>query len=375
MSRRGLPGQSASSAERARHLDPFTTRIGEVDPTAGTFRYRGVAIGDLVGTVAYAAVWGLLVDNDFTAGLPPAESFSLQVHTGDARVDVQSALAQLAPVWGFRPLHDIDSQTARDQLARASVMAFSFVAQSARGPSLPAVPQREVDRGRSIAEQFLIRWRGEADPVAAQALDAYFVASAEHGINPSTLAARVIASTGADVAACLSGAVAAISGPLHGGAPARVERMLTAAEKSGDPSRFVSDLLSSGRRLMGFGHRVYRGEDPRATVIREVCRRMRAPRFELAAAVEQAALVALAERHPDRVIATNLEYWAAVLLDLAQAPSALFTPLFICARTAGWSAHILEQHATGRLIRPVAQYVGYPARAPQEVDGWEHLTR
>ncbi|HYO85236.1 MAG TPA: citrate synthase 2 [Dermatophilaceae bacterium] len=348
----------------------FGTQIGEVDATSETFRYRGVSVADLVGTVPFEAVWSLLVEDDFTPTLPIGEPFPLRAHTGDVRVDAQSALAQLAPVWGFRPLHDIDPATARQQLARASVMAFSFIAESARGRSLPAVPQREVDRGRNVAERFLIRWRGESDPRQAEALDAYFVVAAEHGINPSTLTARVIASTGADVAACLSGAVGAISGPLHGGAPARVMYMLDAAEGVEDADRFVADLLDSGRRIMGFGHRIYRAEDPRATVIREVCRRLGARRYELAAGVEAAALAALAERHPERVIATNLEFWAAVLLDMLAAPTTMYTPLFICARMAGWSAHILEQHTVGRLVRPMATYVGRGARPPAEVAGW-----
>ena len=125
----------------------FETEIAEPDREGGALRYRGVDIDDLVGRVSFGHVWGLLVDNAFNPGLPPAEPFPLPVHTGDVRVDVQSALAQLAPLWGFRPLLDIDAEQARDDLARASVMALSFVAQSARGQDRPMVPQREVDRG------------------------------------------------------------------------------------------------------------------------------------------------------------------------------------------------------------------------------------
>lgn len=346
------------------------TRIAEADGAAGTLRYRGVSIDDLVGTVSFRQTWGLLVDDDFAAELPPAETFPLPVHTGEIRVDVQSALAQLAPVWGFRQLHDIDDVQAREQLARASAMAMSFVAQSARGTDRPTVPQREIDRSENVVERLLIRWRGDPDPRHVQALEEYFVTAAEHGFNPSTMTARVIASTGADVAACLSGAVGAISGPLHGGAPARVARMLDAVERHGDPDAYMRSLLDDGQRIMGFGHRVYRGDDPRATVLRESCRRLDMPRFEFARAVEVAALGALAERHPDRTLATNMEFWAAVLLDFVEVPTTMFSAMFACARTAGWSAHILEEKRLARMTRPIARYLGPAARRPEEVRGW-----
>lgn len=349
----------------------FETEIAEPDRAGGSLRYRGVDIVDLVGRVSFGHVWGLLVDNAFNPGLPPAEPFPLPVHTGDVRVDVQSALAQLAPLWGFRPLLDIDAEQAREDLARASVMALSFIAQSARGQNRPMVPQREVDRGSTIAERFMIRWRGEPDPKHVEAVDAYWVSAAEHGMNASTFTARVIASTGADVAASLSGAVGAMSGPLHGGAPSRVLHMLEAVEKGGDALGYVRSVLDRGDRLMGFGHRVYRAEDPRARVLRETAERLGAPRYDVARALEQAALTELHERRPDRVLATNVEFWAAVVLDFAEVPPTMFTPMFTCARTAGWAAHILEQKKTGRLVRPSARYIGEGPRRPEDVEGWD----
>ena len=348
----------------------FETEIAEPDKDGGALRYRGVDIEDLVGKVPFEKVWALLVDNSFEHGLAPAEPFPLPIHSGDVRVDVQAALTLLAPIWGFRQLYDIDLAQARSDLARASVMALSFVAQSARGVGQPMVPQSEVDKGGSIVERFMIRWRGEPDPRHVQAIDAYWSSAAEHGMNASTFTARVVASTGADVAACLSAAIGAMSGPLHGGAPSRVLHMLDEIERTGDPLGYVKQTLDANERLMGFGHRVYRAEDPRARVLRRTAKTLGAPRFEAALALEEAALSELRARRPDRPIETNVEFWAAIVLDFAEVPPAMFTSMFTCARTAGWSAHILEQHALHRLVRPAAKYVGPAPRKPDDVEGW-----
>ncbi|HEX8745228.1 MAG TPA: citrate synthase 2 [Thermoleophilaceae bacterium] len=345
----------------------FQTEIAEPDKEGGALRYRGVDIEDLVGHVTFAKVWGLLVDNSYEPGLPPAAPYPIPLRTGDTRVDVQAGLAQLAPSWGFRQLLDISDEQAREDLARASVMALSFVAQSARGMGQPPVPESEVDKARSIPERFLIRWRGEADPNHVKAVDAYWISAAEHGANASTFTARIVASTGADAAASLSAAVGALSGPLHGGAPSRVLQMLDDVEASGDAESYVRDALDNHERLMGFGHRVYRAEDPRARVLRRTAREIGAPRLEVAERLEEAALAQLAERYPDRVLATNVEFWSAVVLDYAGVPPDLFTPMFACARVAGWSAHVLEQKREARLIRPSADYVGPGPRSPAEV--------
>jgi citrate synthase len=344
----------------------FATEIAEPDKEGGALRYRGIDIEDLVGKVSYEKVWGLLVDGRFDPGLPPAEPHPLAVRSGDPRVDVQSALAMLAPEWGFKAIIDISDEEARDNLARASVMALSFVAQSARGTGAPPVPQRVVDEANSIPERFLIRWRGEADPAHVKAIDAYWNSAAEHGMNASTFTARVVASTGADCAAALSSAVGALSGPLHGGAPSRVLKMLDDVEAGGDAEAYVKDLMDRGERLMGFGHRVYRAEDPRARVLRRTAREVGSKRFEVAEALEKAALAELKARKPDRVLATNVEFWSAVVLDTAEVPADLFTSMFTCARVAGWSAHILEQKREARLIRPTAKYVG---PGPRPIDG------
>ncbi|MPZ97199.1 MAG: citrate synthase [Propionibacteriales bacterium] len=348
----------------------FETEIAEPDKAGSALRYRGVDIEDLVGHVPFEKIWGLLVDGAFEPGLPPAEPYPIPVHSGDIRVDVQSAIAMTAPAWGLQPLYDIDDAQARTDLARTAVMVLSYVAQAARGVGLPMVPQDRVDQAATIAERFMTRWRGEPDPRHVRAVDAYWGSAAEHGMNASTFTARVVASTGADVAASLSAAVGAMSGPLHGGAPSRVLHMIEEVERRGEAAPYVKRLLDGGERLMGFGHRVYRAEDPRARVLRRTARELAAPRYEVAEALEQAALEELRSRRPDRVLETNVEFWAAIVLDFAEVPAHLFTSMFTCARTAGWSAHILEQKRTGRLVRPSALYSGPAGRPPSDVDGW-----
>jgi citrate synthase len=351
----------------------FETEIAEPDKDGGALRYRGVDITDLVGSVTFGNVWALLVDGKFGPGLPPAEPFPIPVHTGDVRVDVQAALAMLSPIWEYRPLLDISDEEAREQLARASVMALSYVAQSARGIGTPAVPQARIDQSKTIIERFMTRWRGDPDPAHVKAVDAYFVSAAEHGMNASTFTARVIASTGADVAAAMSGAIGAMSGPLHGGAPARVLPMIQEVYQTGDAKKLVTGILDRHERMMGFGHRVYRAEDPRARVLRETCRELGSPLFDAAESLEQEALTQLRERNPSRPVETNVEFWAAVILAFAEVPPHMMPAMFTCARTAGWSAHILEQKRMGKLVRPSALYVGPAPRKPDEVEGWDDI--
>src|SRR6201982_3946740 len=319
----------------------FATEIAEPDREGGALRYRGVDIEELVGNVPFEQVWGLLVDGRLLPGMPPAEPHPLTIRSGDPRVDVQSALAMLAPQWGFGQLIDISDEEARDNLARASVMALSFVAQSARGIGKPPVSQREIDKAKSIPERFLIRWRGEADPRHVEAIDAYWISAAEHGMNASTFTARVVASTGADVAAALSAAVGALSGPLHGGAPARVLRMLDGVEASGDADAYVRGILDRGERIMGFGHRIYRAEAPRARVLRRAAHELGAARGGVGEARVAPALAVLREKSPDRPLETNVEFWAAVVLDVAEIPADLTPAMVGCARVAGRVASLL----------------------------------
>jgi citrate synthase len=272
--------------------------------------------------------------------------------------------ARLGGEWGLEKLIDISDDEAREDLRRVSAQFISIAAQSARlsDGKTERVDAATVAQGETTAERFLLEWRGEADPRHVQAIDTYWICTCEHGLNASTFVARITASTGSDCAAALSSAVGALSGPLHGGAPARVLPMLDAAADAGDPAGYVKGLIESGERLMGFGHRVYRAEDPRARLLRRTAKELGAPRYEVAEELERAALEALRKKSPDRPLETNVEFWSAVVLDVADVPPALAPAMFACSRTAGWSAHVLEQKRLARLVRPSARYVGPDAR-------------
>jgi citrate synthase len=347
------------------------TEIMEPDREGGTLRYRGVDVEPLIGKVPYENVWGLLVDNDLNSKMPDPEPYEPARLTGDAPADLQAETARMGGEWKLGKLNEISNEQAREDLGRLSAQMMSIVAQSARiadGEKDP-IPDDVVAKGKTAAEKFLLRWRGEADPRAVKAIDTYWICTAEHGLNASTFTARVVASTGADCGAALSAAVGALSGPLHGGAPAYVKPMLEEVAQLGDPDKWVRDALAHGKRIMGFGHRVYRAEDPRSRVLKRTAKELGSARFEVAEALEEAALAALRERKPDYVIATNVEFYSAVVLDLARVPPDLTPAMFACARVAGWSAHILEEKRTGRLIRPSAQYVGPAERPASAVDG------
>jgi citrate synthase len=336
------------------------TEIMEPDRDGGMLRYRGVDVEPLIGKVPYENVWGLLVDDDINSKMPDPEPYEPAGLTGHAPADLQHETARMSGVWNLGKLNEISNEQAREDLGRISAQMMSIVARSARiaDGKTDEVPDDVVAQGKTAAEKFLLRWRGEADPRHVKAIETYWICTAEHGLNASTFTARVTASTGADCGAALSAAVGALSGPLHGGAPAYVKPMLDEVTEMGDPEKWVRDALDSGKRIMGFGHRVYRAEDPRSRILKHTAEELDSPQIEIAERLEEAALAELERRHPERPLKTNVEYYSAVVLDVAEIPPPLAPAMFACSRVAGWSAHILEQKRTGRLFRPSARYVG-----------------
>ena len=345
------------------------TEIAEPDRDGGQLSYRGVDIEELVGHYPYENVWGLLVDDDLSSTMPDPEPYEPAGLTGNAPADLQAETARLAGEWGLGKLNEISDDQAREDLGRLSAQMMTIVARSARvaDGKTDTVPEEVVAEGKTAAEKFLLRWRGEADPDHVKAIDTYWICTAEHGLNASTFTARVVASTGADCGAALSAAVGGLSGPLHGGAPARVLPMLDEVAATSDPEGYVKDILDRRGKIMGFGHRVYRAEDPRSRVLKRAAEELGSPRFEVAEALEEVALAELQRRKPDYVIATNVEFYSAVVLDVAEIPPDLTPAMFACSRVAGWAAHILEEKRTGRLIRPSAEYVGPRSRSLESV--------
>src|SRR5438874_633444 len=340
------------------------TEIAEPDREGGSLRYRGIDIEELVGHVPYEKVWGLLVDDDISSAMPDPEPFEPTGLTGNAPSDLRTGTARLTGLWKLDKLNEMSDEQAREDLGRLSAQMMEIVARSAaKADGREPAPNDVVAKGETAAEKFLLRWHGEADPDHVKAIDTYWICTAEHGLNASTFTARVVASTGADCGAALSAAVGALSGPLHGGAPAYVKPMLEDVQRMGDPERWVREALASGKRIMGFGHRIYRAEDPRSRILKRTAKELGSPQVEVAEELEQVALRALQERHPERVLATNVEYYSAIVLDVAEIPPPLAPATFACSRVAGWSAHILEQKRTGRLFRPNARYVGPAERS------------
>ncbi|KAJ1684683.1 hypothetical protein LUZ63_020089 [Rhynchospora breviuscula] len=342
------------------------TAVGDVDGEAGRYHYRGYSAVDLARERTFEDVWHLLVIGELPDA-PQRAAFADRIaaaqadpRLADLVADIAARsdqpLAVLRAVWSVAAsvrrspaLFDLDEDGRVDE-----AIAFAAIAPLAIAPA-PAVAER------GVVADYLRRVTGvEPDDTHVRALSAYLVAAMDHGFNASTFTARVIASTGADMASCLSGALGALSGPLHGGAPARALESLDLA--GDDPEAWIAGELAAGRRLMGFGHAVYRTADPRSELLREVALGLGGPRVERALAFQAVAERLLAARRPDRPLHANVEFSAAVVMEQCGIPPEMFTPTFALARTVGWTAHVLEQARDPKIIRPSARYVGTPFR-------------
>ncbi|HEX2378994.1 MAG TPA: citrate synthase [Gaiellales bacterium] len=345
------------------------TTISLVDGSAGRLLYRGYEIGDLAAHGTFDSVTALLLDGEWPTAperLPAAgldEAVTAALRSLPAEAAPLDALRTGVSAWGAERGLDWPPTPAqaRELIALAPAIVGGFARlREGREPVDPAGSER-----LGVAGRLLHAISGEAPEASRErALDAYFVCCAEHGLNASTFTARVVTSTHSDIASAVCGAVGALKGRLHGGAPSGVRDQLTQIGDVDHAERWIREALARGERLMGFGHRIYRTTDPRAEALRHVAEGL-APDAEwlrLAIDVEDVALRLLAEHKPDRALKTNVEYYASVVLDGVGLPSDLYTPAFAVARTAGWCAHVLEQAERGRLIRPDAAYIGPAAR-------------
>ena len=338
------------------------TGLGYVDGERGRLLYRGYRIGDLVERGTYPAIANLLWTGEWqpdhhmsTGAIPDGVMAALRALPATAKP--MDALRTAVSAWGAT--QELTYPPTPEQ-ARA-LTAFSPSALAAfsrlRAGQEPLAPDPSLD----LVPGFLYQLTGtKPDPGTARALDAYFVVGAEHGLNASTFTARVIVSTRSDLASAVAGAIGALKGPLHGGAPSEVVEQLHQVGSGERAEQWVKETLDKGDRLMGFGHRVYRAYDPRAAALRKVAQSMdKKPEWlDLAMKVEDVALRVLAERHPERALKTNVEYYAAAVLQGVGLTPDLFPATFALARHAGWTAHVIEQAADNRLIRPDARYTG-----------------
>ncbi|MCC7276390.1 MAG: citrate synthase [Alphaproteobacteria bacterium] len=342
------------------------TTLSHVDGAAGRLVIRGFELEDLAGRRSYEEVLALLWE-----GLAPPAAVApslgrARAHAFDILAPRLDALDGLSAVEGLRAglamLADADA-TPHHLLATAAT-AVLVAAIGRRSAGQPVVAP---DPALGHAADFLRMLRGAAAPEAhVRALDTYLVAVVDHGLNASTFAARVVASTRAGLLSAVVAGLCALKGPLHGGAPGPVLDMFDAIDAAGDAEAWLRAAVERGDRLMGFGHRVYRVRDPRADVLKRAVTALRGEtnRVRFAETVEAAALRLLAEHKRRRGLETNVEFYTALLLEALALPRALFTPVFAMGRVGGWAAHVLEQEAGGRLIRPQSRYVGpEPRRA------------
>jgi citrate synthase len=353
------------------------TALGDVRGLEGFYHYRQYSAVDLAHTRSFEDVWHLMVHgelpdeaqlsafaaqtaelrrlpDDVRAALPAVAAAS---GPSGPLAGLRTALSLLGASKGFRPVYDIDAgQRRADTVAAAAAVPTLLTALYRLGQGLEPVEPRE---DLPHAANYLYMLTGsEPDKERARAIEQYLISTIDHGFNASTFTARVIASTGADVAAALVGAVGALSGPLHGGAPSRALDTLDAIGSRDRIDPWIREHVIAGERIMGFGHPVYRTEDPRSRMLRGIAEGFGGPLVDFAIEVEQRVEAILAELKPGRELHTNVEFYAGVVMELCGLPREMFTPTFAAARVVGWSANILEQAQDPKIIRPAARYVG-----------------
>jgi citrate synthase len=358
------------------------TTIGDVRGEEGFFHYRGYNAAELARQCSFEQVWHLLIEGE----LPDPEQTKkfrgdaiqlrelpeqvLQLLPEIAHIKpfvpldaLRTAISLVASATGLQPTMDISAEEVRKQAVRMTAVApVLLMAMYRAHQGLEPVPP-DPDLGY-VASYLQMLTGKRPDEEHSRAVEKYLILTMDHGFNASTFTARVIASTGADLGSALVGAIGALSGPLHGGAPSRALHTLDEIGTEDRAYEYLREKVASGERLMGFGHRVYKTDDPRSTLLREVALELGGEQAELAEHVEQTALKVLNELKPGRRLYTNVEFYAGVVMNTAGIPRDMFTPTFACSRTVGWTAAICEQAGHNRLIRPSAIYVGPPPPQP-----------
>ncbi|MFE0190660.1 citrate synthase/methylcitrate synthase [Streptomyces sp. NPDC058989] len=359
------------------------TQLGDVRGLEGFYHYRQYSAVELAARRSFEDVWYLMFHGELpdaaqlaaftaqTAALRPLPAAVRDALPALAQAGalagplagLRTALSLLGATAGFRPLYDIDADQRRaDALAACAAVPTLLTALHRLGQGQQPVEPR-ADLGHAANYLYMLTGE-EPQPEQVRAIEAYLISTIDHGFNASTFTARVITSTGADLAACLVGAIGALSGPLHGGAPSRA---LDTLDAIGTPDRidaWIRDRVLRGERIMGFGHPVYRTEDPRSRMLRGIAEGFGGPLVEFALQVEARAEALLAELKPGRELHINVEFYAGVVMELCGLPREMFTPTFCAARVVGWSANILEQAEDSKIIRPAARYVGPPPPQP-----------
>ena len=357
------------------------TELGDVRGDEGFYHYREFSAVEVAEHASFEQAWHLLVHGRFAdeeelaaftaqAGrlraMPPELAELLPAICATTRDPLQvlrTALSAWGGIAGLRPLYDStedDKQAAA--LAAVAVTPTILAASHRIHRGLTPVP---ADPSLGHAADYLRMVAGEVPaPGDVRAVEQYLVSTMDHGFNASTFTARVIASTGADLAACLVGGIGSFSGPKHGGAPSRALESLDAIGSLDRADAWVRDRITSGDRIMGFGHAVYRTRDPRSEMLKRIARGYDDPLVDFAVGVEDAIERTLAELKPGRELHANVEFYAGVVMKLAGLEPSMFTPTFCVARVVGWAANILEQSRDPKIIRPAARYVGPPPPQP-----------
>jgi citrate synthase len=356
------------------------TTVGDVRGQEGFFHYRQYSAVDLAQHRSLEDVWHLMFRGElpdaaasaaFAAevrgrrALPPglAELLPALARHGAPLEVLRSAVSVLGAEMGWRPTHDIDQAELYDQALGlcAVVPTILAAANRIREGLEPVAPRADLDP----AANYLYMLTGQLPSAEhARAIERYMILTIDHGFNASTFTARVITSTGADLGAAIVGAIGALSGPLHGGAPSRALDMLDAIGTADRAEAYIRRAVENGERIMGFGHRVYKTDDPRSLLLRSVTERLGGPLVAFSQEVERTTVDVLAELKPGRQLYTNVEFYAGVVMHTCGIPRHMFTPTFAVGRTIGWSTHVMEQASHNRLIRPAARYVGAPPPQP-----------